>query len=191
VLISVGGLTERKGFHRVLDCLPVLVKQFPGLQYLIVGAAGPEGDWGERLRRQVAELGLEDTVRFPGFVPPEKLREPLSAADVFVLATRNEGWANVFLEAMACGLPVVATDVGGNREVVCDDALGRIVPFGDHAALCAAISEALSGNWDREAIISHARRNSWDDRVSVLVEEFRRLAHGRTGVPPQMEEGRG
>lgn len=175
VLVSVGGLSERKGFHRVLDCLPALTARHPGLQYLIVGGGGPEGDWGPRLRQQARNLGLEQGVHFLGHVPPERLREPLSAADVFVLATRNEGWANVFLEAMACGLPVVTTDVGGNREVVSSDALGRVVPFGDHQALLAALDEALSTRWDREAILAHARANSWDDRIAVLAEEFRAL----------------
>jgi teichuronic acid biosynthesis glycosyltransferase TuaC len=191
VLISVGGLTERKGFHRVIDCLPDLVHRFPGLQYLIVGAAGPEGDWGERLRRQVMELGLEGTVRFLGFVPPECLRGPLSAADVFVLATRNEGWANVFLEAMACGLPVVTTDVGGNREVVCKDSLGSVIPFGDKPALCEAISGGLARRWDREDIMRYARENSWDQRVGVLVDEFRDLARRRLDGLPSREPTHG
>lgn len=182
VLVSVGGLTERKGFHRVIDCLPALRERHPGLQYLIIGSAGPEGDQEQRLREQVHRLGLDDTVRFLGFVAPDRLREPLSAADVFVLATRNEGWANVFLEAMACGLPVVATDVGGNREVVCRDDLGIIVPFGDADALHEAIDRALTRDWDREAIIGYARDNAWDGRVEVLVGEFRALAgRGATG----------
>jgi len=172
VLISVGGLTERKGFHRVLDCLPSLLERFPGLRYLIVGGATAEGDWEKRLREKVRQMNLGRSVHFLGFVPPDRLREPLSAADVFVLATRNEGWANVFLEAMACGLPVVTTDVGGNREVVFEDSLGRVIPFGDSAALLAALNEALSVSWDREAIVAHARRNSWDDRVETLQEEF-------------------
>ena len=176
VLISVGGLVERKGFHRVIECLPQLCRQFPGLRYLIVGGAGPEGDWGERLRTQAAQLDLADNVIFLGALPSGELRLPLSAADVFVLATRNEGWANVFLEAMACGLPVVTTDVGGNAEVVCRPELGTVVPYSDHAALTWALAEALRKPWQREAIIAYAGENSWDGRVAVLVEEFTRIA---------------
>lgn len=172
VLITVGGLVERKGFHRVIELLPALRREFPMLHYLIVGGASAEGDWRPRLEAQVAELGLEDVVHFLGAMPAEKLRSPLSAADVFVLATRNEGWANVILEAMACGLPVVATDVGGNREVVCRDELGAVVPFGDAAALQDALTAALRQPWDREAIIAYARANDWSTRVAVLVEEF-------------------
>ena len=125
VLVSVGALVERKGFHRVMECLPILRSRHPGLRYLIVGGASPEGDWSAVLRRRAQELGLQDCVVFLGPLAPERLKVPLSAADVFVLATRNEGWANVFLEAMACGLPVVTTDVGGNAEVVCDRGAGN------------------------------------------------------------------
>jgi glycosyltransferase involved in cell wall biosynthesis len=183
VLISVGALVERKGFHRVIDCLPTLLKRFPDTQYLIVGGASPEGDIRTKLEAQVARLGLARHVHFVGAMPSKDLRLPLSAADVFVLSTRNEGWANVFLEAMACGLPVIATNVGGNREVVCRDSLGCIVPFGDQAALTTTIEKALACDWDRPAIISHAKENDWTQRVKVLTSEFQHLL-AATSPPP-------
>jgi len=174
-LISVGGLVERKGFHRVIEVLTALREDFPELQYLVVGGPGPEGDWQARLKQQVIELGLQDAVRFLGSMPGEQLKLPLSAANVFVLATRNEGWANVFLEAMACGLPVVTTGVGGNAEVVCRPELGTIVPFGDSGALERALREALKKNWSREKILAYARDNAWEKRVDVLAQEFKQL----------------
>lgn len=176
ILISVGGLVERKGFHRVMDCLPGLRKQVPGLHYLIVGGPSAEGDWGKRLHKQAMELGLTNCVHFLGKVPPEQLNVPLSAADVFVLASSNEGWANVLLEAMACGLPVVTTDVGGNREVVSLPEVGLIIPFGDRDTLFKALAEALVRSWDRQAILDFARSNLWDSRIAVLVQEFERVA---------------
>jgi glycosyltransferase involved in cell wall biosynthesis len=106
-----------------------------------------------------------------------------------VLATRNEGWANVFLEAMACGIPVVTTDVGGNAEVVCEPELGIIVPFGDQMALCGALESALERPWHREAIIAHARANSWNSRVDALVEEFERLASSAASETAPMPAG--
>lgn len=178
VLVSVGALCERKGFHRVIEVLPALRRRFPGLIFLIVGGASPEGDWSGRLRAQVGALSLEETVRFLGPVAPEDLRWPLSAADVFVLATRNEGWANVFLEAMACGLPVVATAVGGNAEVVARPEFGGLVPFGDPGALEAVLREALARDWDREAIRGWAVHNSWEQRIETLIGEFAALAPG-------------
>ena len=172
IIISVGGLVERKGFHRVIACLPELRKKFPGLRYLIVGGASAEGDWSERLRQQVAELKLESSVDFLGTMPSDRLKVPLSAANVFVLSTRNEGWANVFLEAMACGLPVVTTKVGGNAEVVAYPSVGSLVAFDDAVALQRAIDESLSKQWDSSAIVAYAQENSWDKRVFTLQNEF-------------------
>jgi teichuronic acid biosynthesis glycosyltransferase TuaC len=175
VLISVGGLVERKGMHRVIEVLPALLTHHPDLHYLIVGGASPEGDNRTELTAQVARLGLADRVHFLGALPSDELKWPLSASDVFVLATRNEGWANVFLEAMACGLPVISTDVGGNAEVVCREELGSIVPFGDSAALRQALDAALDKDWDRAAILDYARDNHWDKRVAQLLRAYEPL----------------
>lgn len=177
VLVSVGGLVERKGFHRVIACLPKLLQEFPTLLYLIVGGPSPEGDMSAQLRSQVTQLGLDAHVIFTGPLKPDDLKEPLSAADVFVLSTQNEGWANVFLEAMACGLPVVTTAVGGNAEVVCRTELGTIVPFDDASALEISLAHALKHPWDRHKIIAYAQENSWDTRVTMLVKAFKNIAN--------------
>lgn len=193
VLITVGGLTERKGFHRVIECLPALRVEFPGLIYLVIGGASAEGDWRARLEAMVRELGLVGSVRFLGEIAPDELCVPLSAADAFVLATRNEGWANVFLEAMACGLPVVTTDVGGNLEVVAGRHLGIVVPFGDHLALAEALRGALAAPWDRETIRLHAEANDWEQRVKVLFNEFQDIAQAprvRRAAPEGGAHGR-
>lgn len=184
VLITVGALVERKGFHRVIALLPRLRARHPKLVYLVVGGASPEGDWSVRLRRQVEEAGLADCVRFLGPKAPTELAVPLSASDVFTLPSSNEGWANVILEAMACGLPVVASDVGGNAEVVADDTLGEIYRYGDDEALYASLERALTATWDRDAIIAYARRNSWDLRVEQLLQSFRAIATGQADDAP-------
>lgn len=176
VLVTVGGLVERKGFHRVIACLPELMAQFPNLHYLAVGSAGPEGDCRPQLEQQVRSLRLQGRVHFTGALPLEGVRRALSASDVFVLSSRNEGWANVLLEAMACGLPVVASDVGGNAEVICRPDLGIIVPIDDSRALEQALREALTRDWNRAAIRRYAEDNDWQARVQVLVAEFRRIA---------------
>lgn len=175
ILISVGGLVDRKGYHRVIELLPKLLLEFPDLIYLIVGGGCAEGNNQKQLEQMVKDLNLQDHVRLLGAMPSEQLKVPLSASDVFVLATANEGWANVFLEAMACGLPVVTTDVGGNREVVSDSMLGTIVPFGDADQLQQALSEALKTDWDKSAIRQYAEDNNWQNRVDTLVAEFTKI----------------
>lgn len=181
VLISVGGLVPRKGFHRVIEVLPQIREVCPDLIFLIIGGASPEGNNRPELEKQVKALGLENCVRFLGARRPEDLPAILSAADVFVLATSNEGWANVFLEAMACGLPVVTTDVGGNKEVVSDDKLGIVVPFGDSETLHHAIATSLQRTWDKALIRRHAEQNAWDERVARLSSHFLRIANGARG----------
>lgn len=174
VLISVGTLVERKGFHRVIECLPALLARHPALHLLIVGGSGAEGDMRFELQQMVRSLRLEDRVHFLGPLPHDRLAVALSAADVFVLATSYEGWANVFLEAMACGLPVVTTDVGGNSQVVNDRSLGSLVPFGDALRLRQAIGDALGASWDRARIRAYAQSNSWDQRMQPLIETYQR-----------------
>lgn len=191
ILVSVGTLVERKGFHRVLDCMPALRERHPDLHLLIVGGAGPEGDIGPRLRAQTQSLGLGGCVHFLGAFPPDQLHVALSAADVFVLATSYEGWANVFLEAMSCGLPVVTTRVGGNSEVVCDPSVGTVVEFGDAEALIEAIDAAVVRAWDHEAIIRYAQSNGWERRIRVLVHVLQdALAEAPEGAKPVPVTGR-
>ncbi|MBA4175610.1 MAG: glycosyl transferase family 1 [Leptothrix sp. (in: Bacteria)] len=185
VLVTVGGLCERKGFHRVMACLPELRQAWPDLRYLVIGGPSPEGDWTTRLKSLARELALQDCVHFTGPLPPEDVGRYLSAADVFVLATRNEGWANVLLEAMACGLPVVATDVGGNAEVVCRPELGTVVPFGDATALARALRKSLQYDWNRSEIRRYAEANVWDRRIDELEAEFIDLA-SRPRSPAQL-----
>lgn len=172
VLITVGALVERKGFHRVIEQLLKLLQDYPNLIYLAVGGASPEGDWSKRLRQQVMSLGLSENVRFLGPMKPHELKIPLSAADISVLASSNEGWANVILEAMACGCPVVASRVGGNAEVVCHEDVGHIYDFGSGDSLYEALRTTLAKTWDPQVIMNYARRNSWDLRIEQLARAF-------------------
>ena len=188
VLVSVGGLIERKGFHRIIPLLPALRDRHPGLVYLVVGGGTTQADWRARLEALAVEHGVQDVVRFCGPQLPHDLKWFYGAADVFALATAHEGWANVFLEAMACGLPVVTTAVGGNAEVVSSPALGAIVPFWDGAAFAKALDDALRRAWNRDAIVAHAHANTWDMRVEQVLAELDRAvglqggAHGPLAV---------
>lgn len=175
VLITVGTLNKRKGFHRVMEQMPNLLKVYPDLIYLIVGGENPDGDEAS-LVRLAQELGIESHVVFLGHQPPEKLKYLYSAADLFVLATKGEGWANVFLEAAACGLPVVTTRVGGNTEVINSEEQGELVPFGDAEALRGAIQRSLSRDWDKNIIFSCAQKGRWEHRIPPLVREFKKIA---------------
>jgi len=177
ILLTVGGLVPRKGAHRVIEVLPDLLADRPDALYLFVGGGGVEGDYGTELRRLMVNAGCERQVKLMGEVKHEQLVDYYRAADLFVLATSNEGWANVIQESLACGTPVVATDVGGNKEVVGSKNHGLIVPFGDRLALGHALRNGLSTPWDHEAIAAWGGRCDWNEVGVSVGAVFREAAN--------------
>lgn len=184
VIIGVGNLIELKGFHRVIPLLARVRDRHPKLKYLIVGGATSQRDLSDELRELARTHGVADCVMLCGRQPQEVLSWYYSAADVFALATRYEGWANVFLEAMACGLPVVTTRVGGNAEVVREPDTGTLVDYWDADSFAAALIARLENPGERQRIVEYARQNTWDARIDRLVEIFEQLAaqHGSRGA---------
>ncbi|MDH3733918.1 MAG: glycosyltransferase [Gemmatimonadota bacterium] len=169
VLISVGHLTPRKGFHRLIGLLPRLLERIPDLLLVIVGGGTYMVKERGRLERLAGDLGVGDHVSFAGSQPNDRVPTWLSAADVFCLWTLGEGWANVFLEAMACGLPVVTTRRGGNPEVVASDAVGYLVDHDDSDAMLERLTEALRREWDGVAIRDYALAHSWDRTAETVL----------------------
>lgn len=172
VIVSVGGLVQRKGHHRVLEIIPDLLNRFPDLLYIIVGGGTVEGNIEDQLKNRIDELGMQDHVMLTGEVPHDSVHKYLCASDVFVLATRFEGWANVFFEAMACGLPVVTTDVCGNPEVVRQGQTGILVPFGDQTALKQAVMDALDREWNRLEISRYALSRPWEKVGEEVIQNL-------------------
>ncbi len=169
VLVTVGHLCERKGVHRVLDILPSMIDRHPRLRYVVIGADAAEGRFEHRLRRLASKLGLADRVDFLGHLQAHDVAKWLNAADLFVLPTSNEGCCNAICEALAVGLPVVATDVGGNRELVTQGS-GQLVPFGDGELLEAAVSCCLNEPFDRERIARDGCRRSWKETAARAIQ---------------------
>jgi teichuronic acid biosynthesis glycosyltransferase TuaC len=172
LLLSAGALVERKGHHRIMQAIAAIPEERrPFLA--IAGGSGPEGAFESELRGLAASLGLNDWVRFCGSVPETTLAELMSAADVFCLASSNEGWPNVVHEALACGAPVVATDVGA----VPDMLAGRfiVVPPGDQPALQRGLTEALDRNWDRSAIAAWGQARGWPQVAAEVLDQMRVL----------------
>ena len=138
VVMTVGRLTHMKAQWQLLSAVPDLVARFPELAVVLLG----DGPLADALVKRAAAQGVAHVVRFPGHRPDA--RQLLAAADVFVLPSRYEGMPLAALEAMDAGLPVVATRVIGNAEVVDDGVTGALVPFGRPAELGAAIGELLA-----------------------------------------------
>src|SRR6185295_5597344 len=132
---SAGYLIERKGYHRLIPAVAALRSRGIPCELHIAGGPGGESAYETGLRKMVAELHLESAVRFLGAVSPSRLAELMSEAGVFCLASSREGWPNVVNEALACGAPVVATDIGGVPEMIPSGQYGLIVPAGVQQAL--------------------------------------------------------
>ena len=143
VVLTLGRLAaaERyKGVDEVLEVMPALLRDEPGLRYVVVG----DGDDKRRLESRAKELGLAAKVTFTGWIDEVEKADHYRLADAFVMAGRGEGFGFVFLEAMACGTPVVASRVDGSREAVLDGDLGLLADPDNSEELHAAIVEALS-----------------------------------------------
>jgi len=139
VIGMVGNLRPIKDHPTLLRAMARLAAPFPEAQLVFVG----EGSEEERLRALARELGIGPRVTFAG--PRSDIPRVLAAMDVFVLSSHSEGMSNAIIEAMAAGLPVVATDVGGNAECVANGETGFIVPPGDDAAMADRLG-ALVGD---------------------------------------------
>jgi teichuronic acid biosynthesis glycosyltransferase TuaC len=172
VLLSVGHLIERKGHHLAVQAMPGVLERHPTAQLFIVG----EGEERQRLLRMVEQLGLQARVRLVGAVPNEKMGVWYSAADALVLASSREGWANVLLEAMACGTPVVASDIWGTPEVVAAPVAGRLVAQRTGAAFAHSLLALLAQAPDRAAVRRYAEGFGWGETSRRQLELFSRLA---------------
>jgi glycosyltransferase involved in cell wall biosynthesis len=136
-----------------------------------------EGPERPALEAKVAALGLADAVELPGAVADPA--QPLRAADLFVLPSREEGMSIALLEAMALGLPLVASSVPGNRRLVQDFKHGRLVPPDDPKALAGAIRDQWS-HFDRAVHMGRAARSRVAQEFSINAVARRHLEHFRT-----------
>ena len=172
ILMSVGYLVERKGHHLIIQGLPDILSVHPQARLVIVG----DGELRGALQQLAQELGVADHVTFAGSVPQTELAHWYSAADLSVLASSREGWANVLLESMACGTPVLATAIWGTPEVVASPAAGALVSERSAQALAQGVLELLLRLPAREAVRAYAEGFSWQSTSEAQCQLFRCLA---------------
>jgi glycosyltransferase involved in cell wall biosynthesis len=149
-----------KNHALVLDILPALLRQFPRLRLVLVG----DGELQATLGAQAAALGVTAQVVFAG--AQADVARLLPALDVFVLPSLTEGLSIALLEAAAAGLPIVATAVGGNPEIVRHGDTGLLVPPADGPALLAAVGRLLADAPGRELLGARARE--WVERHACI-----------------------
>ncbi|MFN8010147.1 MAG: asparagine synthase (glutamine-hydrolyzing) [Holophagaceae bacterium] len=169
VLLTLGrmaSLEHYKGFDEVLEALPSLSKEEPRLVYVMAG----DGNDRDRLEAKADALGVRDRVVFTGRIPEEEKADHYRLADAYVMPSRGEGFGRVFLEAMACGIPVVASRVDGSREAVAEGRLGFMVDPGDPADVMAGIRAALAAPREVPAGLEAFAYPAFVRRVHGLVD---------------------
>lgn len=166
-LLSVGNLLPVKGHDLVIGALALL----PGYELVIAGA-GPQD---AALRELARARGVAERVRFTGAVEQAELRDWYGAADALVLASASEGWANVLLEAMACGTPVAATAVGGTPELVCAEPAGVLIRQRTPQGVADAVGVLFANPPSRGATRAYAEQFSWRETACGLRDLFTRV----------------
>jgi glycosyltransferase involved in cell wall biosynthesis len=167
-LLSVGHLIERKGHHIAIEALPLLP---PDIDLTIVGT-GPEQS---ALQALAMRLGVTPRVRFAGMIPQTEFKWWYSAADILLLCSSREGWANVLLEGMACGTPVVATNIWGTPDVVSTPDAGLLMRERAAPALAESVQQLFAAYPDREKVRRHAEGFSWDQTTQDQLRLFREI----------------
>ncbi|WP_297475375.1 glycosyltransferase family 4 protein [Ferrovum sp.] len=167
LLVSVGNLVPGKGHDLVIRAIEPLEP----FQLLIIGS-GPEQ---QNLERLVQQLNLDQRVQFKTHLPQAELAKYYSAADALVLASASEGWANVLLESLACGTPVISTAVGGSPELITAPEAGRLVQERTPQALTQAIQDLFAHLPDREDTRRFASRFNWEETSAGQMTLFRNV----------------
>ncbi len=159
-ILSVGNLIELKGHHLIIEAL----KDLPGMMLIIVG----EGVMRGRLESIASDYGVNDRVRIFNNVSQSELCKLYNAADILALASSREGMANVLLEALACGTPVIATDVGGNSEIITSSDVGLIISARTPNAIVSGINQLKNQYPLRQIIREYAETLSWDETSNSI-----------------------
>jgi glycosyltransferase involved in cell wall biosynthesis len=157
MIIYVGRFVEAKGLRELIQAFQQLALQDDKLSLALIG----DGVMKAELVNLIDAAGLQGRVRIPGGQPPDQVAEWICASNVLTLPSWSEGYPNVVVEGLACGRPVVATDVGGTREIL-NEGNGILIEPRKSDVLQRALDQAIRADWDLAAIAESMRR-TWDD----------------------------
>ena len=167
VILTIGRLARQKGYYYLIDAIAILRESRDDFAVFVLG----EGKMYGKLVSYAREKGISDLIHFEGFV--ENVAPYLMGCDLFVLPSLYEGMSNAAMEAMACGKPVVLTNVDGAGELITDDSKGMLIPPRDPDAIANAVIRLLDDNELRERIGEEARKHIASNfTVSAMIENI-------------------
>ena len=155
LILSVGNLVELKGHHLVIEAISSLDK----VKLIIIG----EGEEKQALQKLVEHLSLTERVYFTGNILQAELPGFYAAADALVLASSREGMPNVLLESLACGTPVIATNVGGSSEVITQSDMGKLLPERSAQCIAEALISLLTAGVSSKTVRCFSQVLSWEE----------------------------
>ncbi|MGE0128634.1 MAG: glycosyltransferase family 4 protein [Blastocatellales bacterium] len=173
IIVTVSALVPLKGIDRLIDAMKLM--QGVNTKLYVIG----EGPQRAALESRIARHGLADRVFLIGSRPQSELADWYSAADLFCLASHREGCPNVVIEAMACGSPVVAADVGGVGELISKSDYGRVISSPAAEKFASEMKAALGESWNRDEIAAHGRARSWENVAEEALNHHLRFAKSR------------
>jgi glycosyltransferase involved in cell wall biosynthesis len=188
VMMTASRLAAWKRVDRAVRALPKIRAWVPGAMLLVVG----DGEERARLQALARELRVADAVRFAGAVPQAEVMRYMHAADVFLAIADLSNVGNPLLEAMACGMCIVAVDAGDTRDLIADNQTGRLVDNSQRSGFVKHMEERLAdllvslagdpAGRERlaQAAAAYARAHfwTWDERMATEVREVEAVAHG-------------
>ena len=177
IILSVGYLIERKGFDLLIDALHILhtKEKMTDVMLVILGGIGYEPYVKPQLDEQIDRYKLHDSVVFVDPKKNEELCQWYNLSDVFALASSLEGWPNVILEAIACGVPVVGTNVWGIPEIFGDDARIGLLAERNPEDIAVQLKTALEKEWDRDYLRKFALARTWSKTADLLKSEMKKI----------------
>lgn len=168
---------EYKGYYKILDILPDVVREIPGIKYILIGS----GDDLENIQNYIEEKNLEKMVILTGYVPDNKLVDYYNLCDVFVMPSKKEGFGIVFLEALACGKPVIAGNKDGSVDAILNGNLGALVDPDNLEQITESIINFFSGNLSdcfhdpeylRATVLKHYGLEVFHRKAAKLLEQM-------------------
>ena len=173
-ILWIGRFTPGKGVEYLIDAFNILIKEYPNLKLIMIGKGPLKGN----IEQKIQNLNLSKNITIMNFIPNSKLPEIYQNSDVFVLPSINEGVPRTILEAMACGLPIVCTELPQLINIV--EGCGSLVPLRDPQALAEAISKIISDKERAQKLGENGRKKvvenySWEDTVKRTINLYEGL----------------
>jgi glycosyltransferase involved in cell wall biosynthesis len=167
--VCVGRLAKVKGIELLIDALKIFIESYGPATLIIVG----DGEEASSLRRHAGETGLQDNVIFRGSVPPDQVRDLVNCADVCLVGSHTEGFSCAMVEQIACGKPLVSTNVSGAQEIICDGENGYIVDSRNPQLFAEAMVKALklqdaAAKSRQAALEKYSEQAVWKTFISLL-----------------------